>query len=114
MVDRAKILDTHLAVNAVFAVKQGLTRKEIAALRPAYEALFDVLNNPEKYPDPVATVTEMEYNLQDLWHFPRDAKYHKYQLWMKGCTCPKLDNAELIGHTEDRYSVSDCPWHWRH
>lgn len=105
-------IDAHLAFNLGFAIQQGLSREEIAALGPAYEAMFDVLNNPEKYDDPVAKVTELEYDLQERWHFPRDAKYHKYQMYIKGCTCPKMDNAELVGATEDRYRVSDCPWHW--
>lgn len=106
-------LALHMAINYEFAVKQGLTEEEIAALPSRYLLLDDVLSNPEKYDDPVATVEKMEFDLQEAWHFPRDKRFHKYQLWIKGCTCPRLDNAELFGHTEDRYAVSDCPWHWR-
>ena len=106
-------IQEHLAVNHEFAVKQGLTQAEIDALEPKYQALFDVLNNPEEYPDPVASVEALEFDLQEAWHFPRDKRFHKYQLYIKGCTCPIMDNVELIGYTEDRYSVSDCPWHWK-
>ena len=53
-----------------------------------------------------------EYQLQELWGFPKDSNYHKF--WeMAGCTCPNMD-------TEDAYPtgyyvrVGDCPLHGEH
>lgn len=106
-------IKTHLEANWDFARQQGLTDTEIAELPAAYAAMVDVLDNPEKYDDPALKVRELEFDLQKRWHFPEDAKFHKYQLFIKGCKCPVMDNWELIGYTEERYSTSDCPWHWK-
>jgi len=39
--------------------------------------------------------TEIQFQLQDAWKFPRDSRYHRF--WdIPSCTCPKLDN-------DDRY-----------
>lgn len=113
MVDISDKIEAHMLLNVPFARQQGLNDKDIEELAQVYVAMNDVLCNPEKYDDPVAKVTELEYDMQERWTFPRDAKFHRYQMYLKGCTCPKMDNAELVGYTEDRYSVSDCPWHWK-
>lgn len=54
---------------------------------------------------------ELEFHLQDLWGFSRDARYHRFWEYPK-CICPKSDNI-------DRYATgfaivnSDCPLHGR-
>jgi hypothetical protein len=98
--------------NEALADKQGLTDADREDLDKVYEELFYALEHPEVFADIEANVRQIEFNLQRLWRFPEDPKFHRYQLEIKGCTCPKLDNYELIGHTADRYRVSDCPWHW--
>ncbi len=36
-------------------------------------------------------VTDLEFVLQDAWHFPRDINFHKF--WERpGCSCAKMDN----------------------
>lgn len=99
--------------NEALADKQGLTEEDRVHLDKVYEELFYALEHPEVFTDVEANVRQIEFNLQRLWRFPEDAKFHRYQLEIRGCTCPKLDNYELIGHTPDRYRVSDCPWHWK-
>lgn len=98
--------------NEALADSQGLTAEERVALDETYELLFDALNNPENYANVEKTVTELEFRLQEQWYFDQNPKFHRYQTHIKGCTCPKLDNAELVGYSADRYRVSDCPWHW--
>ncbi len=37
--------------------------------------------------------TELEFELQELWGFPRNANYHRF--WNRPqCECPKLDNED--------------------
>lgn len=53
--------------------------------------------------------TEVEFELQEAWKFPKDARYHRY--WNRPkCTCPKMDNEDRYG---TGYSVinSECPLH---
>ena len=40
-----------------------------------------------------ALCTTIEYDLQDLWKFPRDMKFHLFWVRPK-CKCPKSDNRE--------------------
>ena len=98
--------------NEALADKQGISEVGRVALDKTYEQLFYALEHPEVFGSVEDVVRELEFDLQALWKFPQDPKFHRYQLEIKGCTCPKLDNYELIGHTADRYRVSDCPWHW--
>jgi hypothetical protein len=98
--------------NVEFADKQGISAVDRQRLDQKYEELFSVLNNPENWNAPVAQVKKIEYDLQYLWKLPQDPKWHRYQIDIKGCTCPRMDNAELVGFSDDRYIRSDCPWHW--
>jgi hypothetical protein len=98
--------------NEALADKQGLTAEERVALDATYEDLFSALSYPEVFDNVEEVVRELEFKLQGQWKFPQDPKFHRYQLEIKGCTCPRMDNFELFGHTADRYRVSDCPWHW--
>ena len=54
-------------------------------------------------------ITDIEYQLQDLWGFPRDPNYHGWYLIPK-CTCPKMDNHDRRG-TRYRIISGDCIIH---
>lgn len=57
----------------------------------------------------VADLTEVEFEIQELFGFERNAWYHRF--WMTpGCQCPRLDNEENFG---TKYSIiaEDCPLH---
>ncbi|QNN99956.1 hypothetical protein phiPsa267_042 [Pseudomonas phage phiPsa267] len=99
--------------NEALADKQGLSDTDRVALDKVYEQLHYALEHPEVFGSVEDVVRELEYDLQHLWKFPQDPRFHRYQLEIKGCTCPLFDNMELFGHTADRYRVSDCPWHWK-
>lgn len=56
-------------------------------------------------------IKEIEFTLQGLWGFDQSVAYHRYGFYVKGCTCPKIDNDEMVGATERRIYSSDCPYH---
>ncbi len=54
-------------------------------------------------------VEDIEFTLQELWGFPRDANFHRP--WdVPKCLCPKLDNEDRLG-TPYRITVQNCPIH---
>lgn len=99
--------------NEALADKQGLSDEEREALDGTYEALLYAFEHPEEFEDIERTVRDFEFQLQKLWKFPQDPKFHRYQQHIRGCTCPVMDNLELVGYDEHRYRISDCPWHWK-
>lgn len=98
--------------NEALADRQGITEEKRVLLDATYEELFYAFEHPEVFGDVELVVRNLEFKLQELWKFPQDPKFHRYQQHIKGCTCPRLDNMDLFGHDEHRYRVSDCPWHW--
>lgn len=104
-------IERHIEANEAFARSRGLSDGDTEELRQTYVLMSDVLDHPEKYRNPVARVTELEFQMQRMWKFPEDVRFHHYGLFINGCTCPRFDNFELVGHTENRYIASDCPWH---
>ena len=53
--------------------------------------------------------TNNEFDLQDLWGFPRDENYHRWW-YVPRCTCPKIDNDDAYG-TGYYTRTLDCPVH---
>lgn len=100
--------------NKALADKQGLSQDERIALEVIYERMNAILARPGMYGDPQDIpdiISGFEYVLQALWNFPMEPKFHRYQLEITGCTCPLLDNYELIGHTTVRVVDTTCPFH---
>lgn len=87
-----------------------MTPAENAALQALHKLLEEVKENPRgaKY-DPNEFVRDIEFTMQGLWGFSRDAEFHTHWLDLKGCTCPKLDNLERIPC--GRITNTSCPWH---
>lgn len=54
-------------------------------------------------------ITEVEYQLQDAWGFPRDSSMH-YWTEVPKCSCPKMDNWDIRG-TGKRLINLSCPVH---
>jgi hypothetical protein len=54
-------------------------------------------------------ITEIEFRLQELWRFPKDAKFHRFWETPK-CSCPKIDNEDAYP-TGHYFVSSDCPLH---
>lgn len=101
-----------MKLNAELLKKQGVIEDEEYGLLNAYAELKDILENPELYENPVQVIEELEFELQELWHFPQDKTYHRYWKYIKGCTCPRMDNEDPM-YFGRRITVGDCPWHWR-
>lgn len=97
--------------NKELADRLKLSEEAREELTSVYAHLYDALYNPEKYENVASYVTDLEYTLQGLWGFPRDKKYHYYNLHIKGCRCPELDNMDMVGHSERRYISASCPIH---
>lgn len=91
-----------------------MTVAEQQAVKALHVALAELKADPDRYiemgVDPVRQVVDIEYTLQGLWKFSRDAAYHIHWMDLKGCTCPKLDNVELFGF-DQRVNDSKCKWH---
>jgi len=53
-------------------------------------------------------LTEIEFELQELWGFSKDKMFHRFWEYPK-CTCPRLDNIDAYPHM--RYISISCPLH---
>lgn len=97
-------------VNMALAEKQGLTEADHEKLQALYNALDDLLTQPENYENPVDLIEQIEFKLQKVWKFPQDARYHTHWVKIKGCTCPKMDNKNYFG--SDICLINQkCKWH---
>lgn len=90
--------------------KQNLPTYKRESLEFIYKEMTMVLNRPELYEDPVQHVEALEYSMQIMWGFSPYSDYHSYWNKIKGCTCPQMDNYELVGNGR-RYISGDCPFH---
>jgi hypothetical protein len=82
--------------------------------RVHHEKLFlftemDKTDNVETLRSYAKMITKLEFELQELWCFPKDIKFHKF--WeLPKCKCPKMDNDDAWG--SGYYIVSgQCPIH---
>lgn len=110
-----------LQLNRKLAEIQGISDdaldkiKELHRKKAAvYEEIEDILQENGKVEKLDGTMynlylTQIEYELQDNWGFPRNTDFHKF--WnVPGCQCPRLDN-------QDRYPLGNyyrshgCPFH---
>ena len=88
---------------------EKLNKKELETIRCIHGMLDDIKINPERYENPVQLIEDLEYALQGLWKFPRDANYHTHFLEIKDCTCGRLDNLDRLGY--GRVINGGCIWH---
>jgi len=97
-------------INMTLAEVQGLTETDHKHLQVLYNNLDVLLTSPEDFSDPVGMIEVIEFNLQKVWKFPQDARYHTHWTKIKGCTCPKLDNKNYFGSNLCLINQT-CPWH---
>lgn len=96
-------------------VKANKAEKQLPALRLAYQTKLDFYmlirtnTNPKLLKEYAAQLTLVEFEIQRLYGFPEDAKYHRFWETPK-CKCPYFDN-------RDRYLTgahiieTSCPLH---
>lgn len=54
-------------------------------------------------------IQQLQYQMQQAWGFDKKRQFHSYWLHLKGCTCPKVDNWQMYGHS---YILDEnCPYH---
>lgn len=88
-----------------------MTEAEHNALTALHRLMDEVVDKPrtEKY-DPNQLIEDIEHTMQGLWGFTRDRDFHIHWLRRAGCTCPKMDNHDLMG-APYRIVAADCPHH---
>lgn len=106
---------TRHSLNVNLLVKNKIDIHGFRALCRVHKKKDKILKQMEETDD-VARLRELaskvmvyEYQLQDLWKFKMDAKYHKWWLLPK-CTCPKLDNEDIYP-SSITYMSGECPIH---
>lgn len=101
-------------INEKLAEERGLNEETIKKIEELHLKRKDYYNRME-----IAPIEDLknwdyecemlEYELQALWGFPQDNKYHEF--WRRPrCTCPTLDNRERLG---TGYHIINqlCPLH---
>lgn len=86
---------------------------DLEELQETYIALRKVLENPlgdGTHADAVEVVEILENELQNLWGFEPDPKYHSYWHEVEGCTCGSMDSRDMFG-TGLRAINLACPFH---
>lgn len=103
--------DTRAHILSLHDRWEDMTPIEQETVSQLHRLLREVKLTPrtDKY-DAVQLIEDVEYTLQSLWGFPRDRDYHNHWIDISGCTCPKLDNSELMG-APYRVINQECPWH---
>jgi len=88
----------------------------VAKLEEIHAKRIDLFNRIEKETDVIKLnemakeIDEIDFALQDAWGFEKDIKYHTWWYRLPKCTCPKMDNREMVG-TDLRITSLDCPLH---
>lgn len=72
-----------------------------------YDQIINTTNKKE-LKDCATQLQEIEFYLQELWGFKRDARYHKFWQYPK-CTCPVIDNEDNYPHQS--IINQGCPLH---
>lgn len=103
-----------ITMNYTLAESKGLSEERIKLLEMLYTRLHGTLSRPQMFTahpkDAVNRVRQIEYALQFLWGFEENPDWFIYEFFMKGCTCPKMDNRELQGMSHKVIDES-CPFH---
>ncbi len=55
-------------------------------------------------------VKKIEFSMQENWNFEQDESNHKYWYRIPGCTCPIMDNDDMLG-SRHRWFNDKCPYH---
>lgn len=103
--------------NGDLAVCQRVTKKQIDELSRLHSLAEKTKStDPENTPRRerqflVGKLEVIENFMQDSWNFKRDSSRHTHWLYMKGCTCPKLDNNDPLVNKGCRIINKGCPWH---
>jgi hypothetical protein len=105
-----------MILNQKLLIKQNVTDEQQDRLYVLYAELVDLfdrardVDSDEQAKTLVLELQDLEFKLQENWNFSRDVNFHSYWFKIPGCSCPKLDNAEMIG-IDRRIVNHDCRFH---
>lgn len=106
--------NSSIVLNESLIKKQGIGAECQIEIKRLHTKLDALLTRPDCFSespaDAVNKIEGLEYGLQALWKFDLNSDYHTYWLQVNGCTCPKDDNAYLVG-TKHRIITKSCPFH---
>lgn len=101
-------------INEELADRLGVSQENRDKINQLHGYLDKLLSEPEnvysEYERVVTHIERIEFELQRLWGFEQNKAFHSYWFRVKGCTCPKLDNQEMVG-VGRRIISGDCPFH---
>jgi len=101
-------------INLELAKKRNLSESDIQTLEYLHKRLHTILTRPEMIDEDnsiiVKLIESIEYTLQLIWGFSLDKDFHRYWNEVKGCSCAKEDNYDMIG-LDIRYIATDCIFH---
>lgn len=102
-------------LNTYLARRQKVTAEQASALVMSHQLRYIIFEAAKTTKEPLklkllaAMFEALEFEQQALWNFPRDKNFHRW-FDFPGCTCPKLDNAGMIG-VDRRIRLQTCPVH---
>lgn len=103
-----------LKINKVLLLKQNCA-ENLAKIKELHQQKRDIYQKIilsedadflKKYAE---QITDIEFQLQDAWKFPRDRNFHRFWETPK-CRCPRMDNEDHYPHGYYFFSL-DCPLH---
>lgn len=105
-----------VVLNSVL-IKQQKCEENIQEIAKLHYELQSFFKRIEKTPvdklEKVSIVKEIErieFAMQKQWKFEQNSNYHTYWYRVPHCTCPTMDNDDLMGCAA-RYYNSHCPIH---
>ncbi len=110
-----RVGDDTITLNGDLVAQQGIGELEIRRLLDSHREKRELFQRMTEAPEAdlprlAREVDGLEYHQQAIWRFPLDARFH---LWFEvpRCTCSKLINGTMRGHTGTRAIRIDCPVH---
>lgn len=108
-----------VCLNPRLVEKQGLTQHDVDMLFDLHRTVNGVkqkisiaakTGDKEKRNSFLKELEYLEFDMQEVWKFPLDSSYHTHWLDIDGCSCPSMDNHDMLG-VAWRVINRDCPIH---
>ena len=104
-------------LNPLLIARQKLNNDDLDKIVELHGELHEVFDEMEKNEHDVPklrnlalVVKQLEFDLQEAWGFDKNEDWHSWWFQVPHCTCPNLDNFDLIG-TRLRIINDGCPVH---
>ena len=103
-------------INDTIARSRDLPENTIIAIQAVMDKIAIIQHRSlyyfECYKDAVLALEALETTLQLLWGFPYDKNYQTYRFGFKDCSCPKLDNRDMVGSGQFIYDKGCVVHEW--